>query len=487
LCSERRLTRPERCSSLPVAVLLLISVVLAGAGCAGYSESVSSARRALADGRPEEALDVLNGLLEVSSAREVPSGRVENGALYLAERGTVLQALGRYEQAARDMMAADQHLEYLDLANAGSLELGRYVYSERARPYRAPAYERLMLNVLNMINFLSIGDDEAARVEARRFALIESFFVEDRDRIVLERLRALGNYLSGVAFERGGSLRESARSYGRAYYFGLRTGRLADRVVDLYRVVGYEPGELRERDPQALRSLTEEAAKRSGLSRSAYVDRYLRGGDTLLIVQTGMVPHREPDGVSVSAAIRTARKRDRLTPERLRQFRRWSGKIGLTAVSVPELVQGEVPVTRPVHLRIGSRETNPVSFSAGVSIAGQVRAFWDEHRGTVMVAAITRLITRLLAAAATGRTVEQETGSKDLGWLSGVSTYLVLRALDQPDTRSWQTLPGEIRLMRTRIKPGEQSISVRVGARSTKRTVRIGERRLNVLNFSRYR
>ncbi len=104
-----------------------------------------------------------------------------------------------------------------------------------------------------------------------------------------------------------------------------------------------------------------------------------------------------------------------------------------------------------------------------------------------MAAAITRFITRLLAAVGTTRTVEKETESKGLGRIAGIVTYLSLDTLDRPDTRSWQSLPGEIRLLRTTLQPGTYDVTVRVRNRTENLNVKIHPDRLNLINVSRLR
>ena len=121
----------------------------------------------LRDGKPESAVTELNDRLDVETAEQIPRNLKKDRVLWVLERATLLQALGEYELSARDMMAVDQRLLWLDLDGEKSADLAKYLYSASATPYRAPTYERMLLNTLNMINFLALGDNQKAKVEAR--------------------------------------------------------------------------------------------------------------------------------------------------------------------------------------------------------------------------------------------------------------------------------------------------------------------------------
>ena len=211
-------------------------------GCATYTRTIREAQLDLTAGRPASALSIINERLDVDEAAELPAQLDENQILLLLERATLLQAIGDYELAARDMMIADQRLDWLDIDGATSVDLGKYLYSGASTPYRAPAYERLLLNTLNMLNFMAMRDFQGARVEARRFRLIEQFVLgeeEDGDPLTAGLLAA-GNYLAGVAFEASREYDIAVRHFGRAWFYGHRTDELRGRLVDLARVTGWD-------------------------------------------------------------------------------------------------------------------------------------------------------------------------------------------------------------------------------------------------------
>ena len=87
----------------------------------------------------------------------------------------VLQELDQYPLSSRDLEVSDKQIEVLDLSANAAADIGRYLFSDDVGPYKAPAYEKLMINTMNMMNYLARGDLNGARVEARRLAVMQKF------------------------------------------------------------------------------------------------------------------------------------------------------------------------------------------------------------------------------------------------------------------------------------------------------------------------
>ncbi len=142
----------------------------------------------------------MNAVLGVSSYEELPDSWSADRPLAVLERGMLQQALGRYEWSARDISAAEAELEWLDLDPDTLGKIGEYIYSDSAKIYKAQPTERLALNALNMLNYLTLGDLGGAGVEARRFTLAREYL----ESIDEETHGAFGSYLAGFVFEQLG-------------------------------------------------------------------------------------------------------------------------------------------------------------------------------------------------------------------------------------------------------------------------------------------
>jgi hypothetical protein len=475
------------------ASFLALLVLLTGMGCATYTRSVRDAQVDLKAGRPESAIEVINEELDVETKEEVPKDLKKDRVLLALERATLLQATADYELAARDMIAVDQRMEWLNLDGEGSIDLAKYLYSGSATPYRAPAYERLLLNTLNMLNFLAMRDFQGAKVEARRFLLLEDFFVDpDRDDVLVPEILAAGNYLGGVAFEGSRDYDQAIRFYARAWKYGYRPAELRDRLVALGRLTGWR-GKAIATPENGLEDIFVEAGLKGAILASEYRRRYI-DGQLVAVVQTGMAPYKVPERIPIGAALAYSRhhhhRRHHLTSAQVARVHELSAAGALKWVNFPVLVDPGWARSRTVRLSVDD-QTRELEHLANIS--AQVHAAWNRIAGALMAAAILRMITRAVAGGATRAGSRIAAEAKDapaigvLGWIAGLAVEGAMAAADTPDTRSWTTLPGMVRIARLRLEPGWHRIRLQVNGRTDERTVQLPEEGITVVNFSRLR
>ncbi|MBM4364128.1 MAG: hypothetical protein FJ104_15720, partial [Deltaproteobacteria bacterium] len=200
----------------PRAIALCLA--LASVGCAGHSARTEAARSALDAGDTKRALRLLDEELGASSGAELPDDVGGDAALLLLDRAVVLQSLAttnrtqapkEYAWSSRDLETADKQVEILDLSRGAGAEIGKYLFSDDTGAYRAPAYEKLLINTLNLVNYLARGDLSGARVEARRLAVMQKFIDEHEGHGA--SLTGPGSYLAGFTFERSGKPEEALR------------------------------------------------------------------------------------------------------------------------------------------------------------------------------------------------------------------------------------------------------------------------------------
>ena len=104
----------------------------------------------------------------------------------------------------------------------------------------------------------------------------------------------------------------------------------------------------------------------------------------------------------------------------------------------------------------------PHTVEHALDIEAEVRKEWDEREPTLVLSAITRMITRVLAGEAVDAAVGAASDSGIVGLLAGLATSATLTAADTPDTRSWSTLPSNVAIARLRLRPGEHTVQLRV-------------------------
>ncbi|HXK19627.1 MAG TPA: hypothetical protein VNG33_17575, partial [Polyangiaceae bacterium] len=210
------LQRPANSLATQLSAALL-TCFIALSGCASHSDKTKEIRSALDAGNPRAALGLLNKQLEVDSEKDLPEKMGGDNSLFLLDRAMVLQQLSIYKWSSRDLEVSDKQVELLDFSRNAGHDIGKYIFSDDTGPYKAPAYEKLMINTMNMVNYLAQGDLQGARIEARRLSVMQKFF---KDHDPENALTAPGSYLAGFTFEKSGQYDEALRYYDEALQYG---------------------------------------------------------------------------------------------------------------------------------------------------------------------------------------------------------------------------------------------------------------------------
>ncbi|MDI3285902.1 hypothetical protein [Polyangium sp. 15x6] len=428
---------------------------LGNAGCAGHEVRVRDSLAALDRGSMEQAVAVLDRELGVKSPGEIPPVK-QDEALLLLDRGSIHLAMGKYEQASRDLGAADQAIEVLDLSTSKAADLGRYVFSDDAGPYKAPAYEKLLLNTLNMLSYLARHDLNGARVEARRLAVMQKYIESVGDE---GALLGLGSYLAGFTYEKSKQRDEALLHYDEALEFA-RYKSLRDPLRTLTR------GQ-KTTIHEAIDALVEGAEPLAPVEETGEAE-------LLVVVGFGRVPPKTPVRIPIGMAMQIVGHE--LSPMERREVDSLVLQGAVAWINYPTLGQGRGGYETP-KASIGE-EILPLE--QALDVEGEVRSAWHKREGTLVLAAITRLLARTAASVAVaGATAaginaaqderQRRDGSAEaVGLLLGFATSLTMSALDTPDTRSWTTLPARIAIARTRVPAGKHAVTIE--ARGQRRT-----------------
>ena len=399
-------------------------------GCTGYAERVQDARSALDQGAPREALRSVNKALDVKKAEEVPPLE-DDAELLLLERSAILFQQGRYRLSSRDLRVADKAVEILDFSRKGIHEVGRYLFSDDSGPYKAPAYEKLLINSLNMANYLSLGDLSGARVEARRFAVMQRFVEEHEGHG--KALSGFGSYLAGFVFEMSGNLSEARIFYKQSFETSMEV-----------------PGHPKSEEELASCQRTKEGAEPCG--------------ELLVVLAHGRVPGKIAKRIPVGLALTFASPF--LSPGNVQLANRLAAQGLVTWVNYPTLERPRPPFGTPRILIDGKQQQS----GEVLAVDRQAFATWQEAKGQVVAAALVRMLARA-AVGAGAQTAVKGVG----GILLSLGTQAALTARDTPDTRSWSMLPARLRLLRVRLPPGKHKVRIDFGGTVKESTVRISK------------
>lgn len=411
------------------SVVVALASLAFASGCAGHDAKTAAARSALDAGDPRGALKALNEVLEVPSEKELPEKVGGDNSLLLLDRAMVLQELDNYPMSSRDLEVSDKQIEVLDLSASAAGDIGRYMFSDDTGAYRAPAYEKLMINTMNMMNYLARRDLNGARIEARRLAVMQKFTRDTGD--AAQALLGPGSYLAGFVFEKSGKPEDALRYYDEALQYGSYQS-LAEPLRRLSLQGGYSSPRIKE-----------------------LLSKYPASGDApsdddaelLVIVNFGRVPakvaRRIPIGLALTYASGFISPADQATANRLAV----QGLV--TWVNFPELGEPRGKYDRPSFKLDGQW----AMLEGMAAVDQEAKRAWDKAKGAIVASAITRTLTRVVAGKVTEKVVDGP-----IGLLLSLGAQATLTATDTPDTRNWSTLPARIAFGRVRVKPGAHEV-----------------------------
>lgn len=483
------------------ALVLAATLAVSQVACAGHSSRTEGARTALDAGRPDRALSALNEELEVPSARDLPKKVGGDATLLLLDRAMVLQALastnppkapGNYQLSSRDLETADKQIEILDLSRNAAHDIGKYLFSDETGPYKAPTYEKLMINTMNMVNYLVRGDLGGAKVEARRLAVMQRYIDEHEGRGA--SLTGPGSYLAGFAFEKSGDAGEALRFYDEALEYGSYAS-LAEPVRRLSQKSNYRSPRLRaligESDGRGADAGHDDAPARnagegpgaSAPGRNANgnepAKRPTTGappddtGEILVVIEFGRVPAKIAKRIPIGLALTYVS--GALSPTDAARANYLAAQGLVTWINYPELGRPRGTYDTPGFALDGGWQ----KLEGALAVDLEAKKAWEEARGAVIASAITRMIARVAA----GEAVRRTTGGV-LGAVLSLGTQATLTAVDTPDTRSWSTLPARIAIGRLRVPAGVHYVDLEARDTRLRRVVTVAPGGWAVLNLT---
>jgi hypothetical protein len=433
----KRLSKSERLlrAVAPAAIVLAPWLV----GCGGHTARTLEMRTALDAGNAKGAIHSLNEELDVKDAKELPKDIKGDNAILVLDRASIQQGVAEFPLSKRDFEAADKAIDMLDLARNAGDSIGEYVFSGSSGRYQSPPYEKLMINTLNMLNYLETRDLNGARIEARRLSVIQKYYrdnLEHKDNPVL----GLGSMLAGFTFEKSGEIDEALRYYDEALAF-TGFGTLGESVRRIAPQGSY-------RSPR-IKSLVHEG------EQVAEDD----SGEVLFVVGYGRVAHKIANRIPIGLALTYFA--GSIQPHDAEAANKLAAQGLVTWINFPSLAPGRGKWDIPACKLDGQY----VQLEEAVDVDREVRAEWKKIEGKIIVSAITRLIAR----AAVGQGIQTAAGRDSIiGVLASLGAQATLTALDTPDTRSWETLPARVAVARVRLPPGRHRIVI--DARGWQRT-----------------
>ncbi len=131
----------------------------------------------------------------------------KNEVLFCLERGTLLQATGKYSMSTREFEKAIHMMRYFEnkayiSASRTAAQAGSLIVNEQIMPYTGEDFEKILVHALDAVNYLMLGDIDNARVEIRNVYTREKELYKKHQKEIENARRELQNVSWRNAFTR---------------------------------------------------------------------------------------------------------------------------------------------------------------------------------------------------------------------------------------------------------------------------------------------
>jgi len=370
-----------------IAVALILSLGLLS--CATYQGKIGESRQLLKDGQYDKALDKLKELAEKDG---------DDQLVYMMDYATALQIAGQYKESADAFNKADKLVDlkdYYSVTKIGAAALG----GEEMVQYKGESYEKFLINTMNAMNYVMLGQLDDAMVEARKInEKISKMRMDGREPY---EFSPFARYLAAILWEAQNHFDDAYIEYEAAYKLDGRNPFL--------------PADLIRSAKMARRDETYKKWKSEFPQVHEDPKWYDRGlGELIVIYQQGWGPEKQP---------------------RPGQYR--------------------FPILRPVF-----SETQKADISLNGKDEGHTKSIYNIEQVSIQTLDkdYGALVARRLGGVATKAVVADQIRQKNE--VLGTLAWIGMNLADRADLRQWSTLPQTIQMARLRLPPGKYTLKI---------------------------
>ena len=341
------------------------------------------------------------------------------------------------------------------------------------RPYSGTRYERLLSHYYRALNYVYQGQLDGALVECRRAtALITYFKGEDEDYDFFGA--GFLAYLSGVLFEATGEWNDAYISYKQA--------------AEYYRNAAEKTGvEMPEDIGRSLVRLARKLGFIDELER--YQEQYgefsarpENTGELILFYESGYVPPKGEDALTFPILKTDDVDDEKFVPTLMGRADRTYKEVELEyllRVAIPK-IDSNRPLLSGIEVAAGAAKANGV-------LVGDVETVAIETFNAQRTGILLRTLVRAVGKYLIYRKANKE--NEALGLLINLAGVVT----EQADTRSWQTLPNQIFMVRMPLPAGTHTLHLsflgenrQVRGRDSVPDIKINANRITFWNHRTY-
>ena len=362
----------------------------------------------------------------IKAAKDEEYG-AKNAVLYYLDAGLMLQNASRYKESDDNLDMAERRMDEL-YTKSVSKTAGMLFLNDATVDYAGEPYERALLNVFRALDYVYSGDLQSALVECRK---VTEFLTRYRDYMQDKsgyKDDAFAQYMSALLFEEAGRGSDARISYS-----------------DAVRAYGWYSSVFAT--PQPSFSLPPLGAEGRG--------------ELVVLHYNGPAPRKYSNTIQVAwdkamgfASAEVGDKDD----EESKKFRN-----GLRAGITGNAITVAFPGYAQDPYSVAGSEVRVSSQAASTQLAENITAIaknaLDARMAAISARAIARAAIKYVLVQYAADQAEQSGGSL-AGFLTKAVGSAISAGTEAADTRSWLTLPAEIRIARVALPPGTHDVQL---------------------------
>ncbi len=443
-------------------ILVIASLLI---GCSSYK--FQTVKNGLQSGNPKNAYNYLN-----KNSPKKPDIPFQYELAIVAHYADLFSESSKaFEEA--EMIAEDRFTKSV------SKEALSLITSDNVRPYTGTKYERLLSHYYSALNYIYADNLEGALVECRRASNLIQYFKGEDDKYNFFGTGFLAHF-SGLVFEAAGEWNNALISFKQAAEYYKNAAELTG--VPIPEDVGHSLVRLSRR-----LNFTDDYER--------YLDQYgespslpKNNGELIFFYETGYVPRKLEESLTFPI-LKVDKFGEEDNDDSIKFARTLHTREGMVVdeveleyllrVAIP-IIHSNRPVYNGIRVSVGGETTSGVLIEDVETLAIETM---KSQRGVIIIRTLIRALGKYLL------TKKAKKQNKILGAVVNLAGAIT----ESADTRSWQTLPNQIYMVRMPLPEGTHNISLSfldtnglVRDRMSIKDVNITSNRMTFLNFRTY-
>lgn len=389
-------------------------------GCATYSSSFKVIEGNLAAQQYDQALQVL----------EKQSPAKTELALYQLNKGMILRMKRDFSASNQALEVAKAEMERLYAASVTENALS-FIVNDATVSYGGDDFEQVLIHLYMALNYLELGDKDAARVESLQ---VDIKLREIGEKIAGSKYTedAFSLYLSGLIYEDEGEWSDALISYRQAYEAYKKYQQ--DYSLTVPTMLKYDLLRLAKRQGQSQEFARYKKEFGQDLSQIPAVQT--GQGELIFVLNNGLVPIKREKAINS------------VDPS--------SGTIVRIALPYYESRTNDVVAMR---ISVGDQQATSELME---NVDGIAKASLDSRMPAIIARSVARAVIKTAASKKAQQVAKNGNNSNNdssmVGLLGAVAVQVAAYATERADTRSWLTLPANIQLARLSLPPGSYTV-----------------------------